>query len=84
MVHNLTKTTYSAKIGTEAFAENMEALKHNWLFKKYFEERGYWSKTEYEEKLNAQINEIEKSKKELDERLNRLEELEKKLSIEGN
>lgn len=84
VVHNLTKTTYSAKIGTEAFSENMEALKHNWLFKKYFEERGYWSKTEYEEKLNAQINEIEKSKKELDERLNRLEELEKKLSIEGN
>lgn len=84
VVHNLTQTTYSAKIGTEAFAENMEALKHNWLFKKYFEERGYWSKTEYEEKLNAQIIEIEKSKKELDERLNRLEELEKKLSNEDN
>ncbi|MCW8850311.1 MAG: MlaD family protein [Melioribacteraceae bacterium] len=84
VVHNLTQTTYSAKIGTEAFAENMEALKHNWLFKKYFEERGYWSKTEYEEKLNAQIAEIEKSKKELDERLNRLEELEKKLTNEDN
>ena len=84
VVNNLTKTTYAAKNGTEAFAENMEALKHNWLFKKYFEERGYWSKTEYENKLNAQIIEIEKSKKELDERLKRLEALEKKLSIESN
>ncbi len=84
VISNLTKTTYEAKIGTEAFAENMEALKHNWLFKKYFEERGYWSKTEYEEKMNAQIKSIEKSKKELDDRLKRLEELEKKISKGNN
>ena len=27
--------------GAFRFAENMEALKHNFLFKPYFEERGY-------------------------------------------
>ena len=84
VVSNLTKTTYAAKIGTEAFSENMEALKHNWLFKKYFEERGYWSKTEYEDKIESQLEYIEQSKKELDDRIQRLEELEKKLSVEEN
>lgn len=84
VIHNLTKTTYAAKNGTEAFAENMEALKHNWLFKKYFEERGYWSKAEYEEKMNAQMKSLEQSKKELDDRLKRLEELEKKISKSNN
>lgn len=84
VVNNLTKTTYAAKIGTEAFSENMEALKHNWLFKKYFEERGYWSKTEYEDKIESQLEYIEESKKDLDIRIQRLEELEKKLSVEEN
>jgi len=84
VVRNLTATTYSAKVGTEAFAENMEALKHNWLFKKYFEERGYWSKTEYESKLNAQIEYLEESKKELDLKIQQLLELEKKISEEQN
>lgn len=80
VIHNLTGTTFAAKVGTEAFAENMEALKHNWLFKKYFEQRGYWSKVDYEEQLNKQIKEIEKSKQELEEKIKRLEELEDKLS----
>ena len=84
IVSNLTGTTYSAKLGADAFAENMEALKHNWLFKGYFEDRGYWSQTEYENKLNAQIESIEQSKKELEVKIQRLEELEKKLSQNDN
>lgn len=84
IVSNLTNTTYSAKIGTEAFSENMEALKHNWLFKGYFEDRGYWSQTEYENRLNEQIESIEKSRKELELKIQRLEELEKKLSQNDN
>jgi phospholipid/cholesterol/gamma-HCH transport system substrate-binding protein len=51
MVNNLTVSTEAAKEGLISFSENMEALKHNWLFKKYFEERGYWSKTEIDDKL---------------------------------
>jgi len=51
MIGNLTATTEAAKIGLISFSENMEALKHNWLFKKYFEERGYWSETEIDDKI---------------------------------
>jgi phospholipid/cholesterol/gamma-HCH transport system substrate-binding protein len=84
VIHNLTQTTYSAKLGTEAFAENMEALKHNWLFKKYFEERGYWSKTEYEEKMNEHLQSIENSKRELELKIQELQELENKFSGNKN
>jgi len=51
MISNLTATTEAAKVGLISFSENMEALKHNWLFKKYFEERGYWSKTDIDDKI---------------------------------
>lgn len=84
VIHNLTQTTYAAKTGTEAFAENMEALKHNWLFKKYFEERGYWSKTDYEQKMDSQIKMIEESRKELELKLQELRNLESKYSDQGN
>lgn len=80
VVNNLTKTTFAAKLGTEAFAENMEALKHNWLFKKYFEERGYWSTVDYEERLQKKIDEIKKESAILDIKLQKLKELEEKAS----
>jgi phospholipid/cholesterol/gamma-HCH transport system substrate-binding protein len=35
-----------AKVGVQAFAENMEALKHNILFRGYFKDRGYQDATE--------------------------------------
>jgi len=80
VVRNLTQTTYAARLGTEAFAENMEALKHNWLFKKYFEERGYWSRTDYEKRINDQLREIERAKVEIDQKIKELKELEKEVS----
>ncbi|PID60605.1 MAG: hypothetical protein CR986_03790 [Ignavibacteriae bacterium] len=80
VIKNLTATTQSAKIGAESFSENMEALKHNWLFKNYFEERGYWDRAEYENEINKKLEKIEKSKKELDEKIKELEELEKSLT----
>ncbi len=80
IVANLTKTTSEAKMGTEAFAENMEALKHNWLFKNYFEQRGYWSKSEYENKIDDKLIMLEEHNKKLDIKLKELEELEKKIS----
>ncbi len=72
MVSNLTASTEAAKEGLISFSENMEALKHNWLFKKYFEERGYWSKTEIDNKLEK----LEKQNKLLDEKIEELKELE--------
>lgn len=80
VIHNLTLTTYAARVGAQSFAENMEALKHNWLFKRYFEERGYWSEAEYEKKINDQLNLIEESQKELDLKIEKLEKLEAKYS----
>ena len=53
MIQNLTASTEAAKEGLISFSENMEALKHNWLFKKYFEERGYCSKSEIDNKINS-------------------------------
>lgn len=84
VVHNLTRTTVAAKLGTEAFAENMEALKHNWLFKKYFEDRGYWSTVEYEERLQKKIDEIKAQGEELDKKIEKLQELEDKVSGQKN
>ncbi len=40
-------------IGAFRFAELMEAGKHNWLFKRYFEERGYATKAPFEVREEA-------------------------------
>ncbi len=40
------KTVAQARVGVTAFTENMEALKHNFLFKGYFKDRGYLDATE--------------------------------------
>jgi len=37
-----------ASLGAFRFAELMEAGKHNWLFKRYFEERGYMEQASFE------------------------------------
>lgn len=71
MISNLTATTEAAKDGLVSFSENMEALKHNWLFKKYFEERGYWNKAEIDDKLER----LEEQNKLFDEKLKELREL---------
>src|SRR5205814_3081159 len=37
----MTAATAQAKLGATAFQENMEALKHNWLLRGFFNRRGY-------------------------------------------
>ena len=74
----------AAKEGAEAFAENMEALKHNWLFKKYFEERGYWKKSEFELNLEKKIENLYIQQAKLDEKIKQLKELEKELNQKTN
>ncbi|MBI9072622.1 MAG: MCE family protein [Melioribacteraceae bacterium] len=78
VMHNLTGATENAKSGAESLAENMEALKHNWLFKSYFEQRGYWSKSEYDEQITKKLQKLEIQRKELDEKIKELRELEEK------
>lgn len=77
VINNLIKTTENTQRGTEALMENMEALKHNWMFKSYFEQRGYWSKSDYEKELDNKLQEIKKQNEELESRIKKLKELEK-------
>jgi phospholipid/cholesterol/gamma-HCH transport system substrate-binding protein len=78
MFRNIEITTVDARLAASRLAENMEALKHNWLFKSYFEERGYWDKAEYEDKIENGLIELDKKIKMLDERIETLKSLEGK------
>jgi len=82
IINNLIITANQAKMGAERFAENMEALKHNWLFKGYFERRGYWERSEYEKELDMKLEEIKRQQKELEKRIQELRELEKRVPLE--
>ena len=78
MIRNLVKTSDDARIATSSLAENMEALKHNWLFKSYFEERGFWNRSEYDKALELQLTELKKQQDILDKKIAELKELESK------
>lgn len=79
VVRNLVKTSDQTRIATSSLAENMEALKHNWLFKSYFEERGYWSQSEYEKAIDLQLGELKKQQEIVDQKMKELKELELRL-----
>jgi phospholipid/cholesterol/gamma-HCH transport system substrate-binding protein len=86
VIKNTVETVQEAKLGASRFAENMEALKHNFLFKGYFEDRGYWDKVEFEKNLDLKIIEIKERedalKKKEKELLEKEEEI-KKLNIKN-
>ena len=75
-IGNIEKTTEDARLAASRLAENMEALKHNWLFKSYFEDRGYWDKAEYEDDISSKIQELDQKIKMLDDRIEKLKSLE--------
>lgn len=75
IVNNLVQTTQQVRVGASRFAENMEALKHNWLFKNYFEQRGYWDVSEYEKDIDGKITELKERTKALDDRIKELKQL---------
>ncbi len=74
MVKQLSSTVYEIKTGSIRFSEDMEALKHNWLFKEYFEQRGYWDYNEYKRDIDRKLELLNK-------RINQLKKLEKKLGM---
>ncbi len=76
IVNNLKDITEEAKIATMKLNENMEALKHNWLFKSYFEERGYWDAGEYEKEVDQKTEELNEKIKLLDKKIEELKSLE--------
>jgi phospholipid/cholesterol/gamma-HCH transport system substrate-binding protein len=78
ILDNLISVSEDAKISAQRLAENMEALKHNWLFKGYFEERGYWDKDTFENDIDAKTAELNEKIKLLDEKISQLKALENK------
>ncbi len=74
---NLIDISVATKNGAVKFEENMEALKRNWLFKSYFEQRGFYDKTSYEQQLDNYMKQINERIKVLDERLETLRKLQK-------
>ena len=73
---NLREISESSKSAAESLSENMEALKHNWLFKSYFEERGYWDAPEYEKVIDRKTQELDDKIKLLEKKIEELKSLE--------
>lgn len=78
ILDNLVIVSEDAKTSALRLAENMEALKHNWLFKSYFEERGFTDKAEFENELDSKIIELNDKIKLLDEKILEIKALENK------
>jgi len=76
ILENLVQVSEDTKISASRLAENMEALKHNWLFKNYFENRGYWDKAEFEKQIDAKLIELNDKIQILDKKIIELKSLE--------
>jgi len=76
LVVNLREITEESKSAAVSLSENMEALKHNWLFKNYFEERGYWDTVEYEETIDEKTKELNEKIELLDRKIEEFKSLE--------
>ncbi len=63
---NADQTTANLELGSFSFYQNMEALKHNFLFKGYFEDLGYWNKTKFETTMQTKETEVLNKEHELD------------------
>jgi phospholipid/cholesterol/gamma-HCH transport system substrate-binding protein len=73
---NLKDISEESKIAVTSLSENMEALKHNWLFKSYFEERGYWDASEYELEIDRKTKELDEKIELLNKKIEELKSLE--------
>ena len=80
IIINLTRTSDEAHTAVARLSENMEALKHNWLFKGYFEQRGYWDSALYEKELGVKLQYLKVQNDLLDSKMKELKELEMKLN----
>ncbi|GAB6282075.1 MAG: hypothetical protein STSR0008_08190 [Ignavibacterium sp.] len=78
ILKNFVEISEETKLSAARLAENMEALKHNWLFKSYFEQRGYYDKPGYEKRLDDYLDEVNERINILDRKINELKQLEQK------
>lgn len=88
VIINANMTTKNLETGSFSFAQNMEALKHNFLFKGYFEDIGYWDKSDWEKNITdkqllqkIREQELNAREKNLDKLQQQLDSLKKKLDI---
>jgi phospholipid/cholesterol/gamma-HCH transport system substrate-binding protein len=79
VMKNANQTTANLELGSFSFYQNMEALKHNFLFKGYFEDLGYWNKTDFEKTMNTRETRILNKEHNLDLKELKLIEYQKKL-----
>ncbi|MGE5400055.1 MAG: MlaD family protein [Ignavibacteriales bacterium] len=84
IIANLMSTTEQIRTGAVRFSEDMEALKHNWLFKSYFEERGYWDINQYQKDLDSKISEIKERTRTLDAKIKELKTLQEETGKNGS
>lgn len=63
----------SAKVSRSAgnAVEITEALKHNFLVKDYFEQRGYWDAEDFEKRIEQQLDSLRRLEKTIQERAKR-------------
>jgi phospholipid/cholesterol/gamma-HCH transport system substrate-binding protein len=77
VIRNADRTTANLEQGSFSFSQNMEALKHNFFFKGYFEDLGYWDKTSYEKNVSDLKMKLKIKEQQLELQNIRLNELEK-------
>jgi len=77
IIRNADLTTANLEQGSFSFSQNMEALKHNFLFKGYFEDVGYWDQTTFEKNLTDLNMKLKIKQQEIESRDKRINEMEK-------
>lgn len=75
LIQNADMTTKNLEQGSFSFAQNMEALKHNFFFKGYFEDIGYWDKEKTEMVIEEQKRKLEDLDQQIRMKKRELEEL---------
>ncbi|HEY5123229.1 MAG TPA: MlaD family protein [Ignavibacteria bacterium] len=78
-IENANATTKSLERGAFSLYQNMEALKHNFLFKGYFEDIGYWDKEDYEKTLDEYDKRLLEMKKQVEDKQNELKRIQQQL-----
>jgi phospholipid/cholesterol/gamma-HCH transport system substrate-binding protein len=84
IIVNANRSSEHLKDASLSLSENMEALKHNFLFKGYFEDIGYWDKNDFEKNADKKQLQLKLKEQELNDREKRLNEMENKLKQEDN
>lgn len=79
VLSNANQTTANLEMGSFSFYQNMEALKHNFLFKGYFEDLGYWDKSSFEKIMQTRETRILNKENDLNQKEEKLREFQMKL-----